>query len=210
MKKLIRSACALLESFAVVAITFFLGMLFCSAVVLLTEAWVIPTLGRLSYDWFIYFERMEALPPAVEDACPETSVTITKEGHLVAVTRNAAGHPSVFYVSRDGGATWQWEINSMPTAASKLYLWTQKNGRTLLAFNAAADGRSRTRLCLASIDVETLCCQEIYTLAHGECQVGNVYHYPCVVEKDGRLYISCTVNRGTVRSAAVLDIPVFE
>lgn len=67
MKKLLGTARALLESFAIVAITFFLGMLFCSAVILLAQAWLIPALGRLSYEWFLYFEKLETLPPIVED-----------------------------------------------------------------------------------------------------------------------------------------------
>ena len=67
MKKLLGTARALLESFAIMAITFFLGMLFCSAVLLLAQAWVIPTLGRLSYEWFLYFEKLETMPPVMED-----------------------------------------------------------------------------------------------------------------------------------------------
>lgn len=67
MKKLLGMARALLESFAIVAITFFLGMVFCAAVLLLAQAWLIPALGRLSYEWFLYFERLETLPPVVEN-----------------------------------------------------------------------------------------------------------------------------------------------
>ena len=67
MKKLFGTARALLESFAIVAITFFLGMVFCAAVLLLAQAWLIPALGRLSYEWFLYFEKMETLPPVVEN-----------------------------------------------------------------------------------------------------------------------------------------------
>ena len=42
-------------------------MLLCAAVLLLVQAWVIPTLGRLSYEWFLYFEKLESLPPVMED-----------------------------------------------------------------------------------------------------------------------------------------------
>lgn len=102
MKKLIRSVCALLESFAVVAITFFLGMLFCSAVVLLTEAWVIPTLGRLSYDWFIYFERMETLPPAVEDALIAVSSLVGLFPAATLATRWMKGRRKSFVKETEG------------------------------------------------------------------------------------------------------------
>ena len=63
MKKLFGTARALLESFAIVALTFFLGMVLCAAALLLAQAWLIPTLGRLSYEWFLYFEKMGSCPP---------------------------------------------------------------------------------------------------------------------------------------------------
>lgn len=102
MRKLIRAVCAILESFAIVAITFCLGMIFCSAVLLLTEAWVIPALGRLSYDWFIYFERMEALPTAVENALIAVSSLVGIFPAAALATRWMKGRRKIFVRETEG------------------------------------------------------------------------------------------------------------
>lgn len=141
--------------------------------------------------------------------CPETSVSRMEKGTLIAVTRNSFGSPALFYVSSDEGKTWRCSESDLPAIDAKLYLLTLSTGQTVIAFNKAENETDRTRLCLALLNPETLACKKMYTVAHGISEVGYIYHYPCLLEKDGLLFISCTVNTPEeIRSAAVFTIPL--
>jgi len=140
--------------------------------------------------------------------CPETSVTLTADGKLIAVTRNAAGKKSIFFISEDMGSMWTRVENSLPVVDTKLYAYTLSNGKTLVIFNCSSNGKERTRLCLGVLNTQTMLFENVRTLAFGMSEVGDIYHYPCVVENRGTVFVSCTVNKGNVRSAAVFRIDI--
>lgn len=135
--------------------------------------------------------------------CPETSVTVTPGGKLIGVTRNTFGENSKFFVSGDWGKTWTSVENPIPVVGSKLYTATLESGRTLVAFNSAGEEQKRTRLCLGILNPETLEFTDIRTVAYGPSEVGDWYHYPCIVEKDGFVFVSCSAHSDHIRSAVI-------
>lgn len=140
--------------------------------------------------------------------CPETSVTVSADGKWIAVTRNSVGERSVFFISEDLGATWIRMENNIPAVASKLYLYTLSNGKTLVVFNCACDGKRRNHLCLGVLNTQNMQLESVRTVALGMSELGDLYHYPCVVENLGTVFISCTVNNGRIRSAAVFRMDI--
>lgn len=107
--------------------------------------------------------------------------------------------------SSDNGKTWRKSDLDIPAICSKLYIYTLSSGKTLVAFNFRGNGFARTRLCVGELDVENMCLTDIRTVACGMSDLGEIYHYPCIAEKDGRVMISCTVNNNNIRSAAMFN-----
>lgn len=138
---------------------------------------------------------------------PETSVTLDENDNLIAVTRHD-GNPSLIFFSQDYGETWSDPIeNPLPALGAKLYIITLSNGKIAVTFNSRDPGNSRTRLALAIINPETYVIENIYTVAKGHISHGQFYHYPSMIEKNGTLYISCTISdSANQRSAFLIEI----
>lgn len=142
--------------------------------------------------------------------------------NLLGVTRLESFPFPNFYESRDYGRTWRKiENRTFPASNSKFAAGTLSNGNRYLIFSAAdfkrdengkiiTDGMNRDRATLA-----------IAIARPGEKAFSKVWkvsdkttstqqsssHYPCAVEKDGKLYISYT-GQHKLRNAAMTVIPI--
>ena len=135
--------------------------------------------------------------------CPETTIAITADGTLIAVTRNPEG--MLTQISRDDGLSWAKIDLPLPATPVKLYAYTLNSGKTLICFNGINPDGERNRLCLATLD--GLEVDKIYTVAYGKTDLGDIYHYPSLVEKEGVLYITCTLGAHP-RHALLITLPV--
>jgi len=159
---------------------------------------VITSRGGNILDW-----TLVPLSDSPVGNCPETVTTLIGS-RLVAFTRNPNGVKA--YESLNYGKSWSEKQTNLPTNPVKIFPFTLTTGKTVVAFNVSGDLLERSRLCLAEID-DNLLVKKIYTLAVGDFGLGNIYHYPCVIESNGKLLVTCTVGAG-VRSAVLISIPI--
>ena len=126
------------------------------------------------------------------------------DGTLIAVTRNPEG--TLTQISRDDGLSWTKIDLPLPATPVKLYAYTLNSGKTVICFNGINMDGERNRLCLATLDGLEI--DNIYTVACGKTELGDIYHYPSLVEKEGVLYITCTLGAHP-RHALLITLPVI-
>lgn len=142
--------------------------------------------------------------------------------NLLGVTRRENSPFPNFYESGDYGRTWRKiENKTFPTCSSKFAAGTLSNGNRYILFNAAdfkrdkngqpvAEGMNRNRalLAIAVARPEEKAFSRVWKVSDVTTPTKQVYsHYPCAVEKDGKLYISYT-GQHERRNAGLTVIPV--
>ncbi len=143
---------------------------------------------------------------------PET--TLLADGmRITAVTRNDGG-PAQVFESRDGGTSWDGPRNArLPIAASKVCGGTLRGGGQYLIYNERTSPPGRSRLVIALRKNADHPFDRVYTLFDGydpAIEGGPQWHYPCAVQHDDRLFVSCTASKPDERRrhAALAIIPV--
>lgn len=143
--------------------------------------------------------------------CPETAIFVDGN-RLQTIVRNEVG-PDLTFESFDGGDTWtQGAYTQMPINGSKLCCDTLSTGRQFMIYNEKVGNDDRRKLVLALRDGMDSPFDTLYLLRDGYDEAlgcGPNWHYPSVWEKDGILYISCTISgQGPVRHAGLIRVPV--
>jgi predicted neuraminidase len=159
--------------------------------------------------WRIHFERTEddgltwtvAYPPLPSDGrridAIQPSIIIHPGGRLQAVGRTRQGR--VFETwSGDAGKTWTpLALTVLPNPNSGLDAVTLKDGRHLLVYNHATEGRSPLNIAL-SPDGKTWQAALILESGPGE------YSYPAVIQaSDGLVHITYTWRRQRIKHVIV-------
>ena len=142
---------------------------------------------------------------------PETTM-ITENGRVHALVRNEHG-PALCFESTDSGETWSAaQESSLPAAPAKMCAGVLSDGQQYVIFNEKTAQNDRSRLVMALRENMDSDFDRLYLLRDGfdaGLQGGPYWHYPCACEKDGVLYITCTVSgEGIERHAALLTVPV--
>lgn len=149
-------------------------------------------------------------PPSY--ACPEASLTVNGR-QIQSYVRCSQMIAFWLYVSEDYGETWKQYHHEIPVAKSKLNSGRLSDGRSYLIFNARAF--QRNRLFIAFTKPGETKFSEFYTLRADNDPALNAtpqWSYPCSVEHDGNLYITCTCRdaspeyRDIVKSACALIV----
>ena len=144
-------------------------------------------------------------------SCPETTLMEVAGGFL-AFVRHDGGRAWV-YAGSPEGTDWSFVGETdLPIAPVKMCAGTLSTGHAFLLFNEANAQRDRHRLMMAVTSPEKDRFEHLYVLRDGaDPSIGpeSYWHYPCACEKDGLLYISCTLSdEANTRQAALLTLPV--
>lgn len=144
-------------------------------------------------------------------SCPETALMELSDGFL-AFVRHDGGRAWVYAGSADG-TDWTFTGESdLPIAPAKMCAGTLSTGHAFLIFNEEGARRGRHRLMMAVTSPERDGFERLYALRDGaDPAIGpqGDWHYPCACEKDGLLYVSCTLSdEANTRQAALLTVPV--
>ncbi len=142
---------------------------------------------------------------------PETTMVL-ENGRVHALVRNEHG-PALCFESADGGRSWSGaQESTLPAAPAKMCAGVLSDGRQYVIFNEKTAQNDRSRLVMALRKNMDSGFDTLYLLRDGfdaDLQGGPYWHYPCACEKDGMLYITCTVSgEGIERHAALMTVPV--
>lgn len=168
--------------------------------------------GEAPIDW-----RAQPLPgPWVQGDSsfpyPETTLLVAGQ-RLTAVTRNDNG-PAQAFESADGGQTFSAARDvGLPITDGKLCGGTLSTGQQYLIYNEKNASGSRNRLVIALRRSSDAPFEAVYTLfadEDTERAAGPLWHYPCALEWNGKLFVSCTASQeeDVHRHAALAVIPV--
>ncbi len=132
---------------------------------------------------------------------------------VTAVTRSDCGLMQAFE-SADAGYTWSGPADlSLPVTPAKLCGGTLKCGMQYLIYNESPASPGRSRLVISVRKSNASPFRRAAVLFDGADETlggGPNWHYPCAVERDGYLYVSCTSSHpdSIRRHAALAVLPV--
>ena len=151
----------------------------------------------------------------------ETAV-IPDGANLMAVTRREDTPFPNFYVSGDFGRTWERIVNeTFPTSSTKYAGGRLSDGTRYLIYNhpdferdengrvkPETMNRDRSMLAIALAKPGEKTFTRIYKISDPSTPTRQVLsHYPCAVERDGKLYISYT-GKHRLRNAGLTVVPM--
>ncbi|MBQ9544070.1 MAG: exo-alpha-sialidase [Clostridia bacterium] len=136
------------------------------------------------------------LPGQVRYECPEPAVIIVKN-RITMFVRDDHRRVPLLCVSDDLGESWSEPVaHDIPFSDSKIYAGTLSDGRNYVIGNLYP---GRKKLAIFFSGKEKMKFTEGFILQDGyseELGFGEKWHYPAAIEKDGKLYVICTVNPG--------------
>ncbi len=134
-------------------------------------------------------------------------------GRIVMLLRNARGNQLLCSESRDGGESWSApQPTEIEDNNSKFFCMTLSDGRVALISNPNRTGRRcPLAVCLSEDGVNfsdrALIATEPIPMRVAGMYKGGVYGYPNALEKDGVLYVICSVNKEDIY---LFRVPVAE
>ncbi|MBQ2686960.1 MAG: exo-alpha-sialidase [Clostridia bacterium] len=163
----------------------------------ITPAVMISDSGRVDTDWrTVTLQKDGYLPDGEKYVHPEPSAIIN-DGRIYVFTRNDLRRITTVYTSDDNGESWSEPYAlDIPFSNSKIYSGTLSDGRNYIIGNLQPD---RRKLVMYVSEKGSMRFNKCITLNDGlntDLGFGEVWHYPCAYESDGKLYIIYTVNMG--------------
>ncbi len=155
-----------------------------------TPAVLLSDAGKIDSEWrLVYIQKNGDLPDGTAFVHPE--ITAIVDGCEIAMfSRHDDSSVPIWYTSTDYGETWSSpKTHNIPFSQSKIYAGTLADGRNYLIGNIIPH---RARLAIFFSAPGKLWFDKGFFLQDGHSEVlgyGDLWHYPCAWEEDGKLYV---------------------